>query len=100
MVMILPLITAYFLFAWINSYNNEQKVEENIQLRAELDDIKQELNDPALYVSQADRGNLKTDADQSKLITLYDGNGVIIYSRIPTFHPTQLPFAKHKFYKN
>src|SRR5699024_5957450 len=90
MVMILPLITAYFLFAWINSYNNEQKVEEHVQLRAELEDVKQKLNNPALYASQADRRHLERDTDQTKLITLYDKNGVIVYSSNPSIQSTQL----------
>lgn len=100
MVMILPLITAYFLFAWINSYNNEQKVEEHVQLRAELEDIKQELNDPALYMSQADKGHLEMDADQTKLITLYDKNGVIVYSSNPSLQSTQFALSKEQLYQN
>lgn len=100
MVMILPLITAYFLFAWINSYNNEQKVEEHVQLRAELEDVKQKLNDPALYASQADRRHLERDTDQTKLITLYDKNGVIVYSSNPSIQSTQFALSKEQLYQD
>src|SRR5699024_12304406 len=66
------LMTAYFLFAWIHSYNNEQKVEEHVQIQMELDDLKQILDDPKLYTSQTDRKKIKKYADQTKSITLYE----------------------------
>lgn len=48
-VMVLPLLAAYFLFAWINAFNDEQKVGEHVQVRHELEQVKQVLDDPTLY---------------------------------------------------
>ncbi|WP_029266430.1 sensor histidine kinase [Virgibacillus alimentarius] len=98
-VMILPLMTAYFLFAWIHSYNNEQKVEEHVQIQMELDDLKQILDDPKLYTSQTDRKKIKKYADQTKSITLYDQNGVIIYTSNPSFKSTRYGLSKEQLYQ-
>jgi hypothetical protein len=48
-VMILPLGAAYGLFAWINSYHQDQNVEEYFQKWTELQAIITFVDDPALY---------------------------------------------------
>lgn len=82
-VMVLPLVMAYFLFAWINSYNDDQKVKEYFATSAELSEIKAVLNQPELYQIKADRIEIDELISEQLSIVLYNPDGFVVYSSNP-----------------
>lgn len=98
--MILPLLAAYLLFAWINSYNNDQKVEEHVYLLNEMEEIKKTLDNPELYTVQTNREELESFANQNQFITLYNQDGVVIYTSNPSFTSAHLGLGKEQMYKD
>lgn len=82
-VMILPLVMAYFLFAWINSYNNDQKVKEYFATSAELSEIKFILNQSELYQKKAERLEVAELISEQLSIILYNPDGFVVYSSNP-----------------
>lgn len=81
--MFLPLICAYLLFAWIQSYNNDQHFSEYLESTNELYEIKKELQDPSLYTSRVDYTPIEELVNDYRSITLYNKNGFILYSSEP-----------------
>ena len=53
-VMILPLVAGYCLFAWINAYHGDRNVTEYLAQWNELQQMKNELDNPLLYERGAD----------------------------------------------
>lgn len=78
--MILPLAMAYILFAWINSMNNEQKVREFFEVYLETKQITDTLDDPSLYSVHANHSKIEEIINENLLITLYDSEGLRVYS--------------------
>lgn len=91
--MIFPLAMAYFLFAWINSINSEQRVQEYFEVYLETQQIKDVLADSELYTTQADYSKIDSYITDHLSITLYDGNGHVIYS---PFLDSMIPVATNK----
>ena len=81
--MILPLISAYLLFAWIISYHSDKKVEEYYEVYAELQTINSMLRDPELYKPEAPMGEIEAKTTKSLSITLYNQDGLKLYSSLP-----------------
>ncbi|MCZ2259431.1 sensor histidine kinase [Sporosarcina sp. G11-34] len=98
-VMILPLVMAYFLFAWINSYNNDQKVQEFFATSMELTDIKSVLNNPKLYQMKIDRPEVDKLSSEKLSIYLYNPDGFIVYSSNPMYS-IQSYTNREKLYEN
>lgn len=84
-VMILPLIAGYLLFAWIQSYNNEQKVNEYLETSAELQEIKSILNNPELYSPKTDKTKVEQLASKKLSIVLYNPDGLVIFTSNPAY---------------
>lgn len=82
-VMILPLIAAYLLFAWINSFNNDLQVSEYVSSSAELQAVITTLDDPALYHSNVKTEPIDQIVNENMSITLYNGDGLVIYTSNP-----------------
>lgn len=82
-VMILPLIAAYLLFAWINSFNNDLQVGEYINISAELQEVITTLDDPELYHLEVKARGIEQIVSESMSITLYNGDGLVIYTSNP-----------------
>lgn len=82
-VMILPLVAAYILFAWIQSYNNDQKVSELFEKQIELEEIKSVLNEPSLYYPNANKEVVDELVNKERSITLYNPQGLVVYSSNP-----------------
>lgn len=83
-VMVLPLIAAYCLFIWINSFNNDQKVEEHVQVMNELEHIKQTLDNPAIYTPDAAMTEVEKLATQERALTLLNKHGIVLYTSNPS----------------
>lgn len=96
-VMVLPLLAAYFLFAWINAFNDEQKVGEHVQVRHELEQVKQVLADPTLYEPKADYQHVEQLASEKQSITLYNADGIILYASNPALSST-FSLSKEQLY--
>lgn len=82
--MFVPLICAYILFAWIQSYNDELQFEEYIESTNSFNEIKQELLDPTYYAGFADYKPIEEMIDRHRSITLYNKNGLILYTSDPS----------------
>ncbi len=82
-VMILPLAAAYLLFAWINSYHNDQNVSEHLQTWTKVQPIISILDDPSLYQAREDRSHLEDLMDAQVSIFLYNDDGITLFSSSP-----------------
>lgn len=98
LVMILPLVTAYFLFAWINAYNDDQKVKEFFTTSIELSNIKDVLNHVELYQVNADRTEVETLANEQVAIILYNADGLLLYASNPIYAKS-FPMNREKLYE-
>src|SRR5690625_1921410 len=78
--MILPLVSAYLLFAWITSYYSDQKVGEYYEVYGELQEINSILRDPDLYIPEASMDEIEEIVTNSLSITLYNQDGLKLYS--------------------
>lgn len=92
-VMILPLLSAYFLFAWVISYHNDQKVEEYYEAYSEIQTVKKVLEDAALYEPAASKADVEAMASEELAIELYNADGIILYASNPNFE------AQHRINK-
>lgn len=98
-VMILPLVTAYLLFAWINAYNNDQKVKEFFTTSTELANLKSILDDAELYQMKIERPEVDELASEQLSITLYSPEGFVLYASNPIFAQS-FPVNRDKLYEN
>lgn len=99
-VMVLPLVVAYLLFAWIQSYNNEQKVEEYFAASIKLQSLTSILDDPILYEPGAERSRVEELVSNEVQIALYNHDGLVLYSSDPTASSMQYRLTKENLYKN
>lgn len=98
-VMILPLVMAYLLFAWINTYHNDQKVKEFFSTSIELTEIKTILDNAELYQMKKERPEVdKLTSDQLSVI-LYNRDGFVIYASNPIYAQSY-PSTRDQLYEN
>src|SRR5690625_2913461 len=97
--MILPLLVAYLLFAWIQSYHDDQKVEAFLQTSTELQEVKAILDDPNLYKPKAKKKQVNKLANGQRSIALYNRDGLVIYTSNPTLTPAQSGLDREKLYE-
>ncbi len=83
--MILPLLSAYFLFAWITSYHSNQKVEEYYEAYSQIQTMKQGLENPGLYTLTASKNEVEALINKETSITLYNTDGILIFASEPTY---------------
>src|SRR5699024_321945 len=98
--MILPLIAAYLLFAWINMYNNDQKVEEFYEIEKQLQAIQIIFENPALYQTGGERTTVEKLASDQLSIILYNSDGLVLYTSNPALYPTHSIPLKDRLYEN
>lgn len=98
--MILPLIAAYLLFAWIQSYNNDQKFEEYIDTSNQLENIKAVLDNPIFYDPKVEKTEIEQLASEELSIVLYNQDGLVVYSSNPIFTSPHSGLGKENLYKD
>lgn len=98
--MILPLIAAYLLFAWIGAYNTDQKVEEFYDTSDQLEAIKIILENPIFYQSGVERTEIEEITSDQISIMLYNPDGLVIYTSNPALNPTHSVLSKEMLYDN
>ncbi len=98
-VMFLPLICAYFLFAWIQSYNDEQHFVEYIESTNTFQEIKRELVDPTYYKGFADYGPIEEIVDDHRAITIYNKDGFVLYTSEPSTNQFTTSINKEHLYE-
>lgn len=98
-VMLLPLVAAYFLFAWIQSYNDEQKVKEYVQTSEELQNIRDVLDDPSLYHPKRNFKKVEQLTNQHVSIELYNADGFVLFISNPSLAGQSL-IGKETLYSN
>lgn len=98
-VMILPLVMAYLLFAWIQSYNNEQKVKEFFTASTEVANLKSVLDNSELYQVKIDRPEVDALSNEQLSIILYNRKGVVLYASNPIYAQSY-PFSREQLYEN
>ncbi|MCM3669053.1 HAMP domain-containing histidine kinase [Mesobacillus maritimus] len=99
-VMVLPLAVAYLLFAWIQTYNNEQKVDEYFTATIQLQNIIAVLDDPSLYKPGVERPQIDKLVSSELFIALYNPEGLVLYSSDPTRASLQFALTKEELYKD
>lgn len=97
--MLLPLVAAYLLFAWITVYNDEEKVEEYLDVFTEIEQMKTVLNNPILYHSQANRDPVERLANDDRFIALYNKDGLIMYTSNPAHISPHMSLMKEQLYE-
>src|SRR5690625_2553207 len=98
--MILPLIAAYLLFAWISAYNNDQKIEESYETEKQLQAIQIILENPALYQTGIERIEVEKLASDQLSIILYNPDGLVLYTSNSALNPTHSIPRKERLYEN
>src|SRR5690625_1418643 len=98
--MILPLIAAYLLFAWITAYNNDQKVKESYETSNQLQAIRLILDNPSLYQTGIERTDVDKLANDQLSIILYNPDGLVMYTSNPALNPTHSIPSKERLYNN
>lgn len=83
LVMLVPLVAAYVLFAWISDYNKERAVADRLETMLALQNIQRITEKTALYYPQADYRAVKALGDETQAITLYDASGKVLYTTNP-----------------
>src|SRR5699024_7947238 len=83
--MTLPLLSAYFLFAWVASYHNDQKVEEYTNVYTEVQSLKDVLVNPTLYDPLTSKEEIEKLKSEDLAISLYNEDGMVVYSSNPNF---------------
>src|SRR5690625_2978998 len=96
--MILPLLSAYFLFAWVTSYHGDEKVEEYYEVYTDLQVIKEKLNNSELYDPAFSKDELKQMTSEQLFIALYNNDGLLLYSSNPQLFPVQQAVNKELLY--
>lgn len=99
-VMLLPLAAAYLLFAWIQSYNNEQKVEDYFLTTMHIQNITSTLDDPTLYQPGIELPQVEQLASEGMSIALYNRDGIVLFSSDKAVFPSQFVLGKEELYKN
>lgn len=99
-VMILPLIAFYLLFAWINSYNDDQKITEFIHTSNQLQEIKSVLDNPVLYSPNVERAEVEQLAHEQLSIVLYNPDGLVVYTSNPAFISAHSGLDKEQLYQD
>src|SRR5690554_6027835 len=84
-VMLLPLVTIYILFAWIQTYNDDQKVEEHIEAWTTIQGMTTILENPSFYSVHANREEVEQLTNEKISITLLNKHGMILYSSNPFY---------------
>lgn len=98
--MILPLIAAYLLFAWINAYHNDRKVEETYETSTQLQALTIILDNPSLYQTGIDRPEVEKVVSDQLSIILYNPDGLVLYTSNPVLNPTHSITNKENLYGN
>nr|WP_239094444.1 HAMP domain-containing sensor histidine kinase [Bacillus sp. B15-48] len=98
--MILPLAAVYVLFAWIQSYHNDQKVSEYFQMTGKLQTIISVLDNPDLYKPNIERPDVDQLVHSEVSIALFNPNGLVLYSSDPAAVPIQFALNKEALYEN
>lgn len=79
-VMFLPLIAAYGLFMWINSYYGDRNIAEYMDVYVELNQLQEVLAEPSLYRIDADFSSVDSLVSEQVSVTLYNELGFIVHS--------------------
>lgn len=98
-VMILPLLFAYILFAWINDYNEDQKVNEFFTTTIEMKEIQRVLNDPSFFKSGVSRVGIEELANEKLSIQLLNKNGLVLFSSNPV-QTINVPVNREALYED
>jgi len=82
-VMVLPIAGAYSLYVWINAYYQDKNVAEYFDKWTELNQVKEIVDDAALYQKNANLEEIEELTNEQLAITLYTKSGFVLYSSNP-----------------
>jgi signal transduction histidine kinase len=99
-VMVLPLACAYFLFAWINAYYDDEKVGEHLQTWSQIQNMITILDNPNLFQRTSDHAILESLTNEETSIALYNPDGFVIYTSNEAIIPAKLLPSKEEIYEN
>lgn len=99
-VMILPVLAAFFLLMLINAYNNELKVKEHIEIVKEIEVLKNILTEPELYKPNADKDIIQKALGTKETVELLSKDGVVIYASSPSATLSFYKYTKKQLYED
>lgn len=81
-IMLLPVVTLYFLYQSISTYGEQQDLLEFIEVSNRAQSMEQMLQDPNLYTTQSESfyEPIKKAAKSTVKIDLYRHDGILLYS--------------------
>lgn len=83
LVMLLPLAALYGLYVSINSYYQDQSMQEYFEQQSKVSALKKHLEEPTLYEQTQKLKQLEALANEQTMLTLYNPNGKIVYTSNP-----------------
>lgn len=86
-VMLVPLMAGYILFAWISDYSKERAVADRLETMLELQNVQRITENPALYGAHANYRAVKALGSDTQAVTLYNASGNVLF-RTNEFLPT------------
>jgi len=96
--MILPLASAYYLFASTLNFHNDEKVEEYYDVYELIQPFQRALHNPDLYHPETSKDKLDRWTNDQIAITLFNKDGYMLYS---SNRPTQqFPTKRDTLYKD
>lgn len=99
-IMILPIVSIYGLYVWVNSYYQSENVAEYIDKWTELHDMKNALMHSNVFEKGANYQRLEELSDEQTGITLYSKSGLILYSSNPLAKPVSSFIDRADLYHN
>ena len=96
--MVLPLASAYYLFASTLKLHNDEKVEEYYEVHEEIQTLKPVLLEKDLYDPETSKQQLDEWTNDQTAIKLFNKDGYTLYSS--KAHSKQLMIKRDNLYKN
>lgn len=78
-IMVLPLIAVYLLYASVTAYNEDKQVEEYLLVYEKIQKLIPHIDDPELYWTNSERDFIEELIDDKIKISLYNSDGLLIY---------------------
>ena len=82
LMMVLPLLSAYFLFVSISNYYDTKKVDQFYEVKSRLSNLHPILRDPTMYTGNLNESLLDAHSDETVQIKLYRHDGAVLYTTI------------------
>lgn len=82
-IMLLPVVSAYFFYSWLESYYKKQEFIDYINVQSSISKLEQQLHNPSLFLNpDSNKKLLETLLTKDVAITLYNMDGNVLYTNL------------------